>query len=55
MITSKHEPQKPLCPKCGAELEDAGNYKWDCPNDCYQVSLELWQMEDRDWNRPYNK
>jgi hypothetical protein len=35
----------PKCPRCGATLEDAGCYKWDCPNDCYPVALELGQME----------
>lgn len=35
----------PLCPICKAKLEDVGCYKWDCPNDCFPCSLELWQMK----------
>lgn len=41
-----NKPECPKCPKCGTKLIDAGNYKWDCPNDCFPVSLELQQMED---------
>jgi len=38
----------PQCPKCNAELDDVGNYKWDCPNECFPTSLELWQMENEE-------
>lgn len=35
----------PRCPYCNSKLEDAGNYKWDCPNNCFRMPLELWQIE----------
>jgi len=41
----KERTDNPKCPKCGAELEDVGCYKWDCPNRCFPLALELGQME----------
>jgi hypothetical protein len=32
------------CMYCGGELEECSNYKWDCPNDCFQVDMELCYM-----------
>lgn len=34
------------CPICGNVLEDVGNYKYDCPNDCLPLALEAGQIED---------
>lgn len=34
------------CPFCGSKLEDVGNYKWDCPNGCFPLAFEAWQIED---------
>lgn len=38
--------EAPKCPKCGSEMEDVGNYKWDCPQGCFPTALELGQIED---------
>ena len=40
----------PKCPRCGTELEDAGNYKWNCPCGCFETALELWQMKEESKN-----
>jgi len=41
------------CPKCGGELEDVGCYKYDCPNDCFPLAMELWQMENTEEDEDY--
>lgn len=33
------------CAECGAELEDAGCYKHECPNGCIEA-LEIGQLLD---------
>lgn len=33
------------CPKCGVKLENVGCYKWDCPNGCLPMAMELWKIE----------
>ena len=35
----------PKCSKCGDKLMDVGCYKWDCPNGCWPMALELWQIQ----------
>lgn len=32
------------CKECGAELVEAGSYKWDCPTGCFPVQMELCYM-----------
>jgi hypothetical protein len=46
-MTTKTETIK--CPDCGTELEDAGCYKVECPNElcnCFPVAMEEWWWED---------
>ena len=36
--------KKYKCKHCGGELEESGNYEYDCPNDCFPMTLELNKM-----------
>jgi len=44
--TRLKRPKPPNCPECGAKMQEAPSYRWDCPNDCFNYSLEACQIED---------
>jgi hypothetical protein len=53
IIDKKKDIPPPKCPLCGEDLEDVGNYKWDCPLGCLPQAMELGQIED--FAKPFNE